>query len=432
MGGEITPRGQRLAMYIVISKPKRRSVKLGVVHCMTVSPVENGLARKLTVDIASTFFASTLPTPMFRKIGANNQAPLGIPERWPQPTRAGVLHASGHRLAWRWCGPAHAEHVWLVLHGGPGSGSHPGLLAPLAMPGCAVVVMDQRGSGASRPRGRLQGQRMAALVDDLERLRLHLGIERWAVLAGSWGGTLALAYAAQHANRLERLVLRGTFLLRRQDVWNVLQPHTGRQAGHAWPPGWPRVSATALPALFKTVTRLLHSGTLCHATLAVLRAWQACETWAAMRGAKRALVDAMARQEHTLAAECRANLASMQRQERRLQARRVAAPAPADRALWQKFRVQAQLLRCRAGVAPGLLAAALPALARAVVPVDWVHGRFDAVCSAEWPRQWHLRLSHLPGGKSSWHWAAAGHLASEPGMQRRLRAVCGQSGGGQV
>lgn len=369
---------------------------------------------------------------MFRKIGANKQAPLGIPERWPQPTRAGVLHANGHRLAWRWCGPAHAEHVWLVLHGGPGSGSHPGLLAPLAMPGCAVVVMDQRGSGASRPRGRLQGQRMAALVDDLERLRMHLGIERWAVLAGSWGGTLALAYAAQHANRLERLVLRGTFLLRRQDVWNVLQPHAGRRVGRAWPPGWSRVSVTALPALFKSVTRLLHSGTLCHATLAVLRAWQACETWAAMRGAKRALVDAMARQEHTLAAECRANLASMRRQERRLQARWSAAPAPADRALWQKFRVQAQLLRCRAGVAPGSLAAALPALVRALVPVDWVHGRFDAVCSAEWPRQWHLRLSHTPGGKSSWHWAAAGHLASEPGMQRRLRAVCGQSGGEQV
>ena len=145
-----------------------------------------------------------------------------MPTRWPVPRHLAV--GRGHRMAWREVGPVQGE-PWLLLHGGPGSGSQPGQLAPLDLQRQRAIAPDQRGSGASRPRGGLPGNHTQALVADLEALRLHLGLERWSVLAGSWGTVLALAYAHQHPGRIERLVLRGAFALTRREVSGLLLPN---------------------------------------------------------------------------------------------------------------------------------------------------------------------------------------------------------------
>jgi proline iminopeptidase len=102
----------------------------------------------------------------------------------------------------------------VVLHGGPGSGTHPGFLEFFDLARYRVVLFDQRNCGRSRPHASdpavdLASNTTGHLVADVERLREHLGIERWLALGGSWGSTLALAYAAAHADRVTEIVLFG-------------------------------------------------------------------------------------------------------------------------------------------------------------------------------------------------------------------------------
>jgi proline iminopeptidase len=100
----------------------------------------------------------------------------------------------------------------LFLHGGPGAGSQPDhrrLFDPQAY---RIVVYDQRGAGRSRPHGEVRFNTTSLLIEDIERLRRRLGIDRWLLLGGSWGSTLALAYAQAHPGRCLGLILRGIFL----------------------------------------------------------------------------------------------------------------------------------------------------------------------------------------------------------------------------
>src|SRR5687768_4599309 len=106
----------------------------------------------------------------------------------------------------------------LFLHGGPGAGCenyHRRFFDPARY---RIVLFDQRGCGRSTPHAELSRNTTPELVSDIERLRKHLGIERWVVFGGSWGSTLALAYAEAHPERVLGLVLRGIFLCRDQDV----------------------------------------------------------------------------------------------------------------------------------------------------------------------------------------------------------------------
>lgn len=100
----------------------------------------------------------------------------------------------------------------VVLHGGPGSGCNTGMLEWFDLGRQRVVLFDQRGSGASTPRGELENNTTAHLVSDIERLRRHLHIDRWMVVGGSWGATLGLAYLGSHSQSVQALVLRGLFL----------------------------------------------------------------------------------------------------------------------------------------------------------------------------------------------------------------------------
>jgi proline iminopeptidase len=106
----------------------------------------------------------------------------------------------------------------VFLHGGPGAGAsavHRQFFDPAFY---RIVVFDQRGAGRSIPLGCLEDNTTPKLVEDMERLRRHLGIDRWLVFGGSWGSTLAIAYAEHHPARCIGLVLRGIFLCRPSEI----------------------------------------------------------------------------------------------------------------------------------------------------------------------------------------------------------------------
>lgn len=106
----------------------------------------------------------------------------------------------------------------LFLHGGPGGGCTPTDHRFFDPAKYRVVLFDQRGCGRSTPHACLENNTTWHLVDDIEKLRTHLGIEKWLVFGGSWGSTLALAYATHFPDRVSALVLRGIFLLRQKEI----------------------------------------------------------------------------------------------------------------------------------------------------------------------------------------------------------------------
>jgi len=125
--------------------------------------------------------------------------------------------AVGHVMYWEQCGRPDGQPV-LFLHGGPGAGAgavHRRFFDPHFW---RVVIFDQRGAGRSRPLGELRNNTTPDLVEDIEKLRRHLGIDRWLLFGGSWGSTLALAYAQAYPQHVVGLVLRGVFLGRPSEV----------------------------------------------------------------------------------------------------------------------------------------------------------------------------------------------------------------------
>ncbi len=134
------------------------------------------------------------------------------------PFRHGYLRVSDvHEIYYEESGnPAGKPAVF--LHGGPGAGSDKRARQFFDPRHYRIVVFDQRGCGRSRPSASLIENTTWHLVADIERLRRHLGIERWLVFGGSWGSTLALAYAEANPERVSELVLRGIFLLRYAEI----------------------------------------------------------------------------------------------------------------------------------------------------------------------------------------------------------------------
>lgn len=106
----------------------------------------------------------------------------------------------------------------VFLHGGPGAGAGPQHRRFFDPSFYRIIIFDQRGAGRSTPLGELSDNTTPKLVEDMERLRQHLNIDRWLVFGGSWGSTLALAYAQAHPERCTGLVLRGIFLCRKQEI----------------------------------------------------------------------------------------------------------------------------------------------------------------------------------------------------------------------
>jgi proline iminopeptidase len=132
--------------------------------------------------------------------------------------REGVLDTGdGHAIYFAECGNPNGVPA-LVVHGGPGGGTNPTMRRFHDPQHYRIVLFDQRGCGRSTPNASLENNTTWHLVGDMERLRQHLGIERWQLFGGSWGSTLALAYAETHPERASELVLRGIFTLRRAEL----------------------------------------------------------------------------------------------------------------------------------------------------------------------------------------------------------------------
>jgi proline iminopeptidase len=135
-----------------------------------------------------------------------------------EPYRTGRLPVSGgHELYFEESGNPSGKPV-VFLHGGPGGGTEPQQRRFFDPKAYRIVLFDQRGCGRSTPHASLEENTTWHLVADIEALRAHLGVEKWQVFGGSWGSTLALAYAQTHPEAVTELVLRGIFLLRQSEI----------------------------------------------------------------------------------------------------------------------------------------------------------------------------------------------------------------------
>lgn len=153
-----------------------------------------------------------------------------------QPYRTGKLKVSDiHRLYFEESGNPKGQPV-VFLHGGPGGGTDAQMRRFFDPRHYRIVLFDQRGCGQSTPHASLEQNTTWDLVDDIEKLRTHLGIEAWQVFGGSWGSTLALAYAQKYPSRVTQMVLRGIFLLRRSELEWFYQNSEG--AASLFPDYW--------------------------------------------------------------------------------------------------------------------------------------------------------------------------------------------------
>jgi proline iminopeptidase len=135
-----------------------------------------------------------------------------------EPYDSGMLPVSPlHQVYFEQCGNPRGKPV-LFVHGGPGAGCNAKSRRFFDPARYRIVLFDQRGCGRSRPHAELADNTTWHLVADMEQLREQLRIERWQVFGGSWGSTLALAYAQAHPQRVTELVLRGIFMLRRWEL----------------------------------------------------------------------------------------------------------------------------------------------------------------------------------------------------------------------
>jgi proline iminopeptidase len=135
-----------------------------------------------------------------------------------EPFKSGMLDTGdGHQIYWELSGNPQGRPA-VFLHGGPGSGCSPDHRRLFDPERYCVLLFDQRGCGRSRPHASLDNNTTWHLVADIERLRVLLGVERWLVFGGSWGSTLALAYAQTHTERVSGLIVRGIFTLRREEL----------------------------------------------------------------------------------------------------------------------------------------------------------------------------------------------------------------------
>lgn len=142
---------------------------------------------------------------------------LGLYPALPARQNGRLRVSELHEIYFEECGNRHGEPV-LVIHGGPGGGSNPMMRRFHDPDRYRIILFDQRGCGRSTPHAELRENTTWDLIADMERLRVRLDVERWQLFGGSWGSTLALAYAIQHPERVSGLVLRGIFLLQEREV----------------------------------------------------------------------------------------------------------------------------------------------------------------------------------------------------------------------
>lgn len=193
-----------------------------------------------------------------------------------EPYRSGHLRVSDvHEIYFEECGNPKGKPA-LFVHGGPGAGAGKDSRRFFDPKRYRIVLFDQRGCGRSRPAASLVDNTTWHLVGDIEKLRSHLGIERWLVFGGSWGSTLALAYAQSHPRHVTELVLRGIFMLRRAEIDWFYQ----RGASEIFPDRWEEYVAPIPPAERGDLVAAFHrrlTGADPGAALAAAKAWSVWE-----------------------------------------------------------------------------------------------------------------------------------------------------------
>jgi len=325
------------------------------------------------------------------------------------PLHTGFLPAGRHRVGWALYGRA-GQPVWVVLHGGPGSGSSQTMLEPFDLRCQQVLLVDQRGCGRSLPSGWHPPMGLHRLVDDLEALRHHLGIGRWSMLAGSWGAVVALAYAERHAGHLDRIIFRGAFSWRKRDIRQVYQPRVTPR-GQPWDAG-------SIDQLLHRMRKLFHFGVPCDKARRAVVDWQRLEARAAWRGVWRSWLASDSEAERS---SVRLVMIELHRNWRRWQSARASQMGwGSGRPLLIKAQIHFRMLMLARDLRRSSLRVGLHQLRKHAVSVDWVHGQWDAICDAQMSRQLH---AHLLVSQSRWHVVNAGHLAVEPAIQQMLREL---------
>ena len=295
--------------------------------------------------------------------------------------RSGRLAVDGlHTLHWETCGRPDGLPV-LFLHGGPGGGISPTSRRFFDPARYHAVLFDQRGAGLSTPLGETRQNTTPLLIEDIERLRQHLGIERWLVFGGSWGSTLALAYAQAHPARCLGLVLRGIWMGSQEEIdwwlYGMRQFFPREWAAFAGQVG----EAERGDLLAAYQRRLSHPDPAVHRP--------AAKAWSRYEGS------------------C---LHLRQRPEQ------IEAFGADDLALGVG-RLEAHYFAHQAFLAPGQLLAGMAAIAH--LPGVIVHGRYDVICP---PRYAHDLADAWPGVRLRLV-EDAGHSSLEPGIARALVAA---------
>jgi proline iminopeptidase len=156
-----------------------------------------------------------------------------------EPYQTGHLKVSDlHSLYYEQVGNPEGKPI-VFVHGGPGGGVDPSMRRFFDPKKWRIILFDQRGCGKSLPFSELKDNTTWDLVDDMEKLRKELKIEKWSVFGGSWGSTLALAYAISHPEKVKELILRGIFLLRKKEIDWFYQ----EGASYIFPDAWDKYLA---------------------------------------------------------------------------------------------------------------------------------------------------------------------------------------------
>jgi len=269
----------------------------------------------------------------------------------------------------------------LFLHGGPGAGCD-NLSRRFFNPNLyRIVTFDQRGSGRSTPYASLENNTTGALIEDIERLREHLGIEQWVLFGGSWGSTLALAYAQRHPQRVLGLILRGIFLCRPEDLHWFYQEGASRLFPDFWQdylaPIPPEERGDMIGAYYRRLT-----GSDEIAQMQAAKAWSCWEGRTATLRPNPEVVESFHERALSIA------------------------------------RIECHYFVNQAFLEPNQLLRDMPKIAH--LPGIIVNGRYDAVCPLD--NAWALHRT----------WPAsqlqivreAGHAASEPGIADALVKAC--------
>lgn len=297
-----------------------------------------------------------------------------------EPYKTGRLKVSDlHEVYFECVGTPQGQPV-LFLHGGPGGGIEPSHRTYFNPKKFNAVLLDQRGCGRSTPYADLRENTTWDLIADIEKLRVHLGIEKWIVFGGSWGSTLSLLYAETHPERVTGLVLRGIFLCRKKEIDWFYQSGASRLFPDYWDPYRDEIPENERHDMVAAYHKRLTSADR-KVRLSAARAWSTWEGATSRLIPKEQFIEGFGQDEFAEAfarIECHYF----------------------TNGIW--MRTDNQIIEDVGRIRH--------------IPCDIVHGRYDVVCPIE--NAWELkkaypeaRLHIIPD---------AGHSAKEPGILAKL------------